>query len=197
MAHIFNLGDIDDNFSEKINLDDLYEKKRQHDLSKLNLFNKLLNRAHNKIKLTSRQQLNDQHCWFHVPEVMIGVPNYDQSDCIAYIMDKLTANGFRVKYIHPNVIFICWNHWIPGYIRNEIKKKTGMQIDGTGNIIDKNKNSDDTNPNTLILKTDNTSEKLAIENSKSNKNYKPINDYKPVGNMVYNNDMMNRLNKKL
>ena len=26
MTHIFNLGDIDDDFSEKLNLDDLYEK---------------------------------------------------------------------------------------------------------------------------------------------------------------------------
>ena len=51
MTHIFNLGELDD-FNEKINLDDLYEKKRDHDISKLNIFNKLLGRIHSKIKLT-------------------------------------------------------------------------------------------------------------------------------------------------
>ena len=40
MTHIFNLGELDE-FNEKINLDDLYEKKREHDLSKLNIFNRL------------------------------------------------------------------------------------------------------------------------------------------------------------
>ena len=53
-------------FSEKLNLDDLYEKKRKLDQSKLDLFNKLLNRVHNKIKLTSRQHVDEQFCWFQV-----------------------------------------------------------------------------------------------------------------------------------
>ena len=43
MANIFTLENIS-NFSEKLNIDELYEKKRQYDLSKLNLFNKILNR---------------------------------------------------------------------------------------------------------------------------------------------------------
>ena len=37
MSHVFTLGDLED-FSEKINLDELYEKKKQHDLSKLDTF---------------------------------------------------------------------------------------------------------------------------------------------------------------
>ena len=42
--HIFNLEELD-NFSEKLNLDELYEKKREHDLRKLEVFNKILNRT--------------------------------------------------------------------------------------------------------------------------------------------------------
>ena len=34
MSNIFTLENIDD-FSEKINIDELYEKKRQHDVGKL------------------------------------------------------------------------------------------------------------------------------------------------------------------
>ena len=41
MSNIFTLENIED-FSEKINLDELYEKKRQSDLNKLALFNKIL-----------------------------------------------------------------------------------------------------------------------------------------------------------
>ena len=71
MANIFTLENIE-NFSEKISIDELYEKKRQHDLSKLALFNKILNRVHVRIKATSAQKLNDTNCWFVVPEIIIG-----------------------------------------------------------------------------------------------------------------------------
>ena len=52
MSNIFTLGDMDD-FTEEIDLDELYDKKREHDLGKLEIFNKLLNRIHAKIKMTS------------------------------------------------------------------------------------------------------------------------------------------------
>ena len=123
MANIFTLENIDD-FSEKLNMDDLYEKKRQYDLNKLALFNKILNRVHVRIKTTSRQKIDEQFCWFIIPEIILGVPKYDQAACIAYIMDKLKQNGFQVKYIHPNTLFISWIHWVPSYVRSELKKKT-------------------------------------------------------------------------
>ena len=105
MANIFTLENVTD-FSEKINIDDLYEKKRQYDLSKLALFNKILNRIHVRIKTTSRQKADEHFCWFLVPEVIIGVPKYDQAGCIAYLMDKLQDNKFNIRYIHPNTLFI-------------------------------------------------------------------------------------------
>ena len=89
MSNIFSLGDMD-NFSEKIDLDELYEKKREHDLSKLDIFNKLLNRIHTKIKITSRQRIDEQFCWFVVPEMMLGVPRYDHADCVGH---NLVAKG--------------------------------------------------------------------------------------------------------
>ena len=108
MANIFTLENIED-FSEKLNIDDLYEKKRQYDLNKLALFNKILNRIHVRIKTTSRQKTDEQFCWFVVPEVIIGVPKYDQALCIAYLIDKLKVNQFNVRYIHPNTLgaFLC------------------------------------------------------------------------------------------
>ena len=92
MSHVFNINNMS-NFNEKINIDELYEKKKNYDLSKLDIFNKLLNRVHTKIKVTSRQRVNAQYCWFAVPEVMIGVPKYDQGACISYIMDKLSKHA--------------------------------------------------------------------------------------------------------
>ena len=128
MANIFTLENVEA-FSEKLNIDDLYEKKKQQDLNKLTLFNKILNRIHVKIKTVSRQKVDEQFCWYLVPETIIGVPKYDQGSCIAYLIDKLQLNGFNVRYIHPNTMFISWMHFVPSYVRSEIKKKTGIVVD--------------------------------------------------------------------
>ena len=201
MSHIFNLDSLE-NFSDKLNLDELYEKKRKYDLNKLEIYNKLLARIHNKIKVTARQKVDEQFCWFLVPEVMIGVPKYDQGACIAYLMDKLSDNGFNVKYIHPNVIFICWNHWVPSYVRTEIKKKTGMQVDGYGKVLNGDKNEDNNMSNKLITSTSNEVDNLLLKtsstpNNENKKEYKSIREYTPSGNMIYNPDLLDKTITKI
>tara|TARA_B100000700_G_C14663135_1_gene677349 strand:+ start:101 stop:712 length:612 start_codon:yes stop_codon:yes gene_type:complete len=201
MSHIFNLDSLE-NFSDKLNLDELYEKKRKYDLNKLEIYNKLLARIHNKIKVTARQKVDEQFCWFLVPEVMIGVPKYDQGACIAYLMDKLSDNGFNVKYVHPNVIFICWNHWVPSYVRTEIKKKTGMQVDGYGKVLNGDKNEDNNMSNKLITSASNEVDNLLLKtsNTPSNENkkeYKSIREYTPSGNMIYNPDLLDKTITKI
>ena len=139
MNNIVLLNDDENANTPKLNLDELYEYKKQCDKNTLRSYNIVLQRIHTRIKTTSRQKNNDQFCWFVIPEVMIGVPKYDVSACIAYIIDQLKQNGFMLKYTHPNLIFISWKNWVPDYVRNEIKKQTGTKIDGNGNIIqDKN-----------------------------------------------------------
>ena len=43
---------MDDDYSDKINIDDLFQRKREVDQLKLKVFRKILNRVHNKIKIT-------------------------------------------------------------------------------------------------------------------------------------------------
>ena len=210
MASIFTLENIED-FSEKLNIDELYEKKRQYDLSKLALYNKILNRIHIRIKTTSRQKIDEQFCWFVVPELIIGVPKYDQASCIAYLMDKLKENGFNIRYIHPNTLFISWVHWVPSYVRTELKKKTGIIIDEYGQKVEGtdgdniNNNSkynnklkiEDRNPNDLMFNLKNPGSHQQNQDAlKQKKNYTPITSYKPTGNFVYNDELLNKIEDK-
>lgn len=191
MANIFTLENIED-FSEKLNIDELYEKKQQQDLNKLNLYNKLLNRIHVRIKTVSRQSINNQICWFLVPEIIIGVPKYDQAACIAYLIDKLKTNGFNVRYIHPNLLFISWLHWVPSYVRTELKKKTGININEYGEKIDED------NEETPILLNEST-EYMKTQESKvkqPKKEYTPIKSYRPSGNLVYDDNLLNKIEDK-
>ena len=192
MANIFTLENFSD-FSEKINIDELYEKKRQQDVNKLELFKKILNRIHVRIRTTARQSIDEKFCWFVVPEIIIGVPKYDQAACIAYIMDTLQTNGFQVRYFHPNTIFISWNHWVPSYVRTEIKKKTGIVINEYGEKIKDETNNDDNLVESLDPKNNNTD----IQQIKNSKKYTPINSYKPSGKLVYSEDLLNKIEDKI
>ena len=191
MTNIFVLDSIND-FSERINIDELYEGKKTKDLNKLALFQKILNRVHVKIKTTSRQKTNETFCWFIVPEVIIGVPKYDQAECIAYILDKLQDNGFKVQYFHPNTILIAWSHWVPSYVRSELKKKTGIVINEYGEKIDETENKlqikdqkiSISNNNELILNTKDANNFMG----KTTKKFTPIDSYKPTGSIYVQNN---------
>jgi hypothetical protein len=197
MANIFTLENVED-FSEKLNIDELYEKKRKYDLNKLALYNKLLNRIHVRIKTVSRQKMDECFCWFIVPEIIIGVPKYDQAACIAYLLDRLKDNGFNVKYIHPNTLFISWLHWIPTYVRTELKKKTGILIDELGRKIEENleeegRQVETINPNDYVL---NRNHDQSQKDKPPKKEYTPIKSYKPSGNLVYDDELLNKIEGK-
>ena len=175
---------FNNDFDTKIDIDDLYDTIKKTDYNTLISYNKILERIHKRIKTTAKQKNNDQCCWYVVPEIILGIPKYDVGACIAYLIDKLKDNEFRIKYTHPNLLFISWNHWIPDYVRTKIRKDTGMDIDGNGSVINK---KDDNNNNLLTN----------IEDKSNVKEYKSINSYMPTGNLVYNNDLFKKIEDKL
>ena len=175
----------------KVNIDELYEKKQRRDQKQLAIFNKILNRIHKRIKFTSNNKTNDKHIWFTVPEYIFGEPVYDQGDCIGYLVNKLEENGFHMRYVHPNTLFVSWANWVPSYIRTEIKKKTGIVIDEKGNLVEKT-DGEDGDSNSKMLNDNNNG-----SSQKQKKEYTPINQYKPTGNLVYNPEMLENLEKKI
>jgi hypothetical protein len=181
----------------KVNIDELYEKNKVRNLKQLSIFNKILNRIHNRIKLTGRNKRNDQFIWFNVPEYLFGEPVYDKGECIAYIVNKLQDNGFLVKYVHPNTLFVSWSNWVPLYIRSEFKKKTGKIMNEKGEIIESIKevenNEDDINQGLF----NHSSSQNSASTKKDGKQYTPIDKYKPTGKFVYNPDILEKIEKRV
>lgn len=211
---------------EKINLDELYQKKQEQDKNKLFTYNKILTRIHEKIKLTSRQKCNQQFCWFVVPEIILGVANYDHAGCIAYLVDKLQENNFIVRYTHPNLFLISWLHYVPNYVRTEYKKKTGTAIDEFGHPIlydaegkvikysggmgsggggggggGSRRSPEDANTLLYNQRNDPSGAGPAGSGGGSNapekKEYTPIDTYRPTGNLVYNQEYFQKLENRL
>jgi hypothetical protein len=185
----------DEETKSKINIDDLYERKQRQDLKQISIFDKILNRIHKRIQYTGRVKSSDKHIWFAIPEYIFGEPVYDQGDCIAYIFTKLEDNGFDVKYLHPNTLFISWKNWVPSYVRTELKRKMGVVVDEKGNVIQKKedaaaaeeKNDD---PNSRIF-----NDRTGTATQKEQKQYTPIDSYKPTG--VYNKEMFEKIEKRV
>lgn len=227
MDNLFYSRDEEDEDVEnvrKINLDELYDKKKEKDLQKMQIFNRILNRIHEKIKTTSRQKLNNSFCWYVVPELMLGYVNYDRAMCISYVLAKLEENDFQVRYTHPNLIFISWGHYIPTYVRNEFKKKTGIAIDEHGNRKEVNADGTDGTDGGggIRLITNSSSASSSASSNADNggnldhallnrnkvisgpnanvilkKEYKPITSYKPTGHLVYSNDFLKKIDERI
>lgn len=199
---IFMFSDEEES-NTKINIDDLYEKKQRRDLKQISIFNKIMGRIHKRIQHTaSKKKYTDNFIWFAVPEYIVGEPIYDKGECIGYLVNNLEKNGFHVKYIHPNTLFISWHNWVPSYVRNEIKKKTGIVLNEKGTVIDRKEDNDDESNSNIISENplDNSlfnQQNMANSLGKEQKQFIPVKNYKPTGNLVYSMDMFENLGKKI
>lgn len=204
MDHFFSNSDNEEEGNEKISLDELYNRKRDLEVQRLTIYKKILTRVHTKIKTTAKLQHENHYTFFIIPEFVFGIPKYNVSICASYIIEKLTENGFEVKYTHPNMLFISWMHYIPTYKRDEIKKKTGKTVDGFGNIVKTKSNKN--NLFGITKKTDDEDipdlnnlmfNKKTPEKTprKKNNNFKDISSYKTIG--IYNEDLFSKLKDKI
>ena len=199
----FGDDDNDDNkMVDKISLDHLYDRKHAIEQQRIKVFNNILSRIHSKIKLTARQRHDQQFLFYVVPEFIMGVPRYDVATCISYVIDKLTDNGFVTKYTHPNLLFISWQHYIPSYEREKIKKQTGMNVDGFGNVIKERRRFDmglgnkKKSVNDILLGAANSQKgNHSNGDNKPKKDYKDISQYKPSG--IYDQSILDKLKDKL
>ena len=151
----------------RLNIEELYETKKKSDLSRLSIYSKLLERIHQTIRIASRQRNSMQFCSFVMPEVLLGQPNYDFSECLAFVLDRLSVDGFNTRYIHPNLIFISWGHWVPDYVREELREKKKIEVDQFGNF-----------------EKPVQSEQVNVEFRSEPKKTKTVQSYKPTGKFM-------------
>lgn len=181
----------DEESSKKVDIDELYEKRKNRDMKQLSIFNKILNRVHKRIQVAGKNKVNEKFIWFQVPEYIFGEPIYDKGHCIAYIVSKLEENGFYIKYLHPNTLFVSWENWIPTYLRNEVKKKTGIVLDEKGNIV--KQEGEEEQQRTLYLED----EKREKEKEKEKEKYNSVKKYRPTGALLYDKELFDKIEKKI
>jgi hypothetical protein len=69
-------------------------------------FEKVLQNCYSKIQgFADKEQA---FCFYEVPEFMMGYPLYNISECVTFITEMLTKNGFQIQYYFPKVLYIAW-----------------------------------------------------------------------------------------
>lgn len=175
-----------------INIEDLYNRQHSLKLAREENYQKILNRIHSKIKLTARTHIDQKFMFYVIPEIMIGVPRYNVQHCTAYVINKLQDNGFFVRYTHPNLLFISWQHYIPKYEREMIQQTHGIKVDEFGNELPEDiPQADD--PMDLYKSNKDRNDLQNAEIKKSE--YNNTKEYEPLG--IYGKDILLKMNKKL
>lgn len=91
----------------QINMKELYSTINEKTLKRMELYDSILVKCHNKILYNSK--LQRKYCFYQIPEFIIGLPLYDVKELKNYIINSLKNNGFELLYIEPNWLFIYWN----------------------------------------------------------------------------------------
>jgi hypothetical protein len=115
-----------------INIDDLHKKRNNKIDNRKKSYDEVLRRCHHRIKITSENE-DYCFCFYTVPTYIYGIPLYDQTSCILYIINNLVDNGFDVKYTHPNLIYISWYNKTNKHNKNNTKKTNILQLEDSKN----------------------------------------------------------------
>jgi len=163
---------------ESIRIDDLFEKQHKMEDARNSTYAKVLARVHKQIRTTSRMAPEAKYCYYSFPEVLVGSPMYSKEACVNFVLEKLIDNGFEAAFVHPGLLVVSWQHWLDSRTRSEIYQRTGMRVDGQGNIRARKAAAKQVSFGSSLMelgKSDNG------EASRSSRNAKSVEDYKPLG----------------
>ncbi len=90
-----------------LNINNLHNEIEKRETRKNKTYRTILEKVQYRI-ITVNKKSNDCYCFYIVPTFIFGVPLYDMTKCIIFIMEDLIRRGFKVNYTHPNLLYISW-----------------------------------------------------------------------------------------
>lgn len=92
---------------DHLHVKDLLRAADQRKKNRQRSFEQVLTNIYTRMK--SLAGIRHTRCMYQVPEFMFGYPLYTLNECIAYIHDRLSSQGFVCTYYFPNVLYISWD----------------------------------------------------------------------------------------
>jgi hypothetical protein len=123
-----------------LKINDLHYKNLEKDRVLHIKYNEILTTCANKIIFENSN--NNDELIFYVP-IFNNIIGYDIIDCLVYIIFELRKNGFNVRYINPNVLYINWTDPDKIKKKNQQLKLLYYEDLKTKNIMDNNESFKD------------------------------------------------------
>lgn len=113
-------------FDINILIDDQYKQQQK----KLDVYNKILNKIYNKIKLVNKRKKTD--LIYEIPNYIFGFPLYNNRTCLVFIISSMRKKGFLVKFNFPNILYISWDN----LVKTNLKKITSDLMKTNNNNLE-------------------------------------------------------------
>jgi len=79
-----------------------YEREKR----RLAIYKKITSNCFKKIKLAVE---NDEfYCFYTIPEYIPGIPLFNMTDCVLFMLNELKSKGFVSRYVHPFMLYVSW-----------------------------------------------------------------------------------------
>jgi len=78
----------------------------EREKGRLKIYEEVLEKCFHKIQNAVIR--DEPFALFIVPEIILGKPRYNFSNCLQYIIFRLKQNGFEIHYYYPNALKISW-----------------------------------------------------------------------------------------
>lgn len=114
-----NYNNKDDMFSYSIN--EIHKKQKEKENSRVKIYEGISAKCFKKIKETANNE--ESFCFYKMPEYIPGLPIYNMTECVMFLLNILHEKGFKARYCDKYIIFISWNFPKPNLrlIENGIK----------------------------------------------------------------------------
>ena len=100
-----NYNKNDDLMTFSVN--EIHKKQKEKEKSRLKIYEIISSRCFKKIKETSNNE--ETYCFFRLPEYIPGLPIYNLTECVMFLLNLLHEKGFKARYCDPNMTFISWS----------------------------------------------------------------------------------------
>ena len=87
-------------------VNDLQKKAKAKEMNRNKIFFSIAKRCFEKIKETSGN--DETYCFFKIPEYIPGVPLFNMTNCVLYLLNLLQEKGFKCRYVDKFILYITW-----------------------------------------------------------------------------------------
>lgn len=95
------------NDSYAFSISEIHKKQKDREKNRIKVYENISAKCFKKIKETS---LNEEtFCFFKIPEYIPGLPIYNITECVMFLLNLLHEKGFNARYCDSLMIFISWS----------------------------------------------------------------------------------------